>query len=144
MIILRTPSQSQNCATSDIMALRASQWHYFDGTPAMSWTAPAKRSDDGAFGRTAGKRGNKSLRAHESGVALRFPPQSMMRLDMRSVPGGRTSSACNRQAWLPKKCGFKLGSVPYHSIRARANLSASPIHRVRSNYQHTTPPRRRD
>jgi hypothetical protein len=42
-----------------------------------SWTAPAKRSDDGAFVRAVYERIKESLCARESGVALRFPPQSM-------------------------------------------------------------------
>ena len=41
-----------------------------------SWTAPAKRSGDGAFGRTIIARTDQPFDACESGVALRFPPQS--------------------------------------------------------------------
>lgn len=57
------------------------------------WTAPAERlaaskyngdgSGDGAFARTGGELDNKSLCPYESGVVLRFPPQS------RKVPGLR-------------------------------------------------------
>ena len=43
-----------------------------------SWTAPAERSGDGAFARTPRSRIYAGLRPHESGVALRFPPQSKM------------------------------------------------------------------
>jgi len=42
-----------------------------------SWTAPAKRSVDGAFARPQEPRAFEDRRPHESGVALRFPPQSM-------------------------------------------------------------------
>ena len=45
--------------------------------PFASWTAPAKRSDDGAFARTRDPRTFERRRPPESGVALRFPPQSM-------------------------------------------------------------------
>jgi len=43
------------------------------GAPASrgaSWTAPAKRSGDGAFARTRGLRAFENRRTHESGVAL--------------------------------------------------------------------------
>jgi hypothetical protein len=40
------------------------------------WSAVAKRSDDTAPGRTRACRTKGTLRARESGVALRFPPQS--------------------------------------------------------------------
>ena len=42
----------------------------------VPWSAPAERSGDGAFVRAGRKQTSKGLRAHESGVALRFPPQS--------------------------------------------------------------------
>jgi len=42
----------------------------------VSWTAPAERSDDGAFAGVTRQRTKKHLGALESGVALRFPPQS--------------------------------------------------------------------
>jgi hypothetical protein len=45
--------------------------------PTTSWTAPAKRSGDGAFARTREPRAFECHHPHESGVALRFPPQSM-------------------------------------------------------------------
>jgi hypothetical protein len=45
----------------------------------LFWTAPAERSGDGAFARAEIERTNESLRPHESGVALRFPPQSKRR-----------------------------------------------------------------
>jgi hypothetical protein len=49
------------------------------GRSAMSWSAVAERSDDTAFGgRTAAKLAKSQVR--ESGVALRFPPQSTTRL----------------------------------------------------------------
>jgi hypothetical protein len=45
----------------------------------MSWAAPAKRSDDGAFG--GQQYCNKSQTADiESSVALRLPPQSKTRV----------------------------------------------------------------
>jgi hypothetical protein len=40
------------------------------------WTAPAKRSDDGAFASGGGVGRWNTVAAGESGVALRFPPQS--------------------------------------------------------------------
>ena len=44
----------------------------------QSWTAVAERGGDTAVGRTENSRIEKHLRAHESGVALRLPPQSKM------------------------------------------------------------------
>src|SRR5579862_9626826 len=41
-----------------------------------SWSAPAERSGDGAFARTGREQINEIPRPRESGVALRFPPQS--------------------------------------------------------------------
>jgi len=41
-----------------------------------SWTAVAERSGDTAFARAMRYRANQNLCPHESGVALRFPPQS--------------------------------------------------------------------
>jgi len=41
-----------------------------------SWSAPAKQHDDGAFERLMTLGTSHPLRACESGVALRFPPQS--------------------------------------------------------------------
>ena len=43
------------------------------------WTAPAKRSDDGALELKKKYRSWSSALAHESGVALRLPPQSKTR-----------------------------------------------------------------
>jgi hypothetical protein len=43
---------------------------------AVFWTAPAERSDDGAFARATRHRTANSLCSFEGGVALRFPPQS--------------------------------------------------------------------
>jgi hypothetical protein len=40
------------------------------------WTAVAKRSGDTAFAREGVERTKEDFRPHESGVALRFPPQS--------------------------------------------------------------------
>jgi hypothetical protein len=40
------------------------------------WTAVAKRSGDTAFERAGRERVIKNLFSRESGVALRFPPQS--------------------------------------------------------------------
>jgi hypothetical protein len=40
------------------------------------WTAPTERSGDGAFVRTGSARINENFCPRESGVALRFPPQS--------------------------------------------------------------------
>jgi hypothetical protein len=40
------------------------------------WSAPAERSGDGALVRTGRERTLETLRPGESGVALRFPPQS--------------------------------------------------------------------
>jgi hypothetical protein len=42
----------------------------------VSWTAPAERSDDGAFAWATCHRTINSLGSFESGVALRLPPQS--------------------------------------------------------------------
>ena len=47
--------------------------------PGVSWTAVAERSGDTAFGRMEESRGKNIFRAGESGVALRFPPQSKTR-----------------------------------------------------------------
>jgi hypothetical protein len=44
-----------------------------------SWTAVAKRSGDTAFARAENKRTFRDSRPRESGVALRFPPQSKAR-----------------------------------------------------------------
>jgi hypothetical protein len=44
-----------------------------------SWSAVAERSGDTAFGRTGDFGPIQDFRACESGVALRFPPQSMTR-----------------------------------------------------------------
>jgi hypothetical protein len=41
-----------------------------------SWSAVAERSGDTAFGRTKNFRVENNFSAVESGVALRFPPQS--------------------------------------------------------------------
>jgi hypothetical protein len=43
---------------------------------ARFWTAPAERSDDGAFERTRSADDSNPRGACESGVALRLPPQS--------------------------------------------------------------------
>jgi len=48
-----------------------------------SWTAVAERSDDTAFARAEAERTDKVFRAHESGVALHFPPQSKTRHGLR-------------------------------------------------------------
>jgi hypothetical protein len=45
-----------------------------------SWTAVAERSGDTAFARKKISRTHHHHRAHESGVALRFPPQSKTHL----------------------------------------------------------------
>jgi hypothetical protein len=50
-----------------------------------SWTAPAERSDDGAF--------SGDPDARESGVALRFPPQS------KTVSGFVTPSLMRSPPW---------------------------------------------
>ena len=55
--------------------------------PRASWTAVAERSGDTAFGRTKISRIQDDPRACESGVALRFPPQSMTRWVAESSPG---------------------------------------------------------
>jgi hypothetical protein len=59
------------------------------GKRGASWTALAKRSGDSAFGLVNGLRIYEKLRACESGVALRLPPQSKT-LARKS---GRTSKA---------------------------------------------------
>ena len=46
------------------------------GKPDASWTAVAERSGDTAFGRKGRRVKFHPDRAGESGVALRFPPQS--------------------------------------------------------------------
>jgi hypothetical protein len=49
------------------------------GPPAYvpaSWTAPTEHSVDGAFVRVTRVRTTQSLGSFESGVAIRFPPQS--------------------------------------------------------------------
>jgi len=48
---------------------------------AEFWSAPAKRSDDGAFERAKGLRVTVIQCAYESGVALHLPPQSKTRPD---------------------------------------------------------------
>jgi hypothetical protein len=45
---------------------------------ARFWTAVAERSGDTALGRTGEFQSIRDGRAHENGVALRFPPQSKM------------------------------------------------------------------
>jgi len=45
----------------------------------MTWTAVAKRSGDTAFERAVRAEISMTSRASKSGVALRFPPQSMTR-----------------------------------------------------------------
>ena len=54
---------------------------------ARSWTAVAERSGDTAFERTEDFQFYEALRALESGVALRFPPQSMTHSVMQSFFG---------------------------------------------------------
>jgi hypothetical protein len=49
----------------------------------MSWTAVAERSGDTAFGRAMRMEISTILVRAKSGVALRFPPQSMTRADSR-------------------------------------------------------------
>jgi hypothetical protein len=44
----------------------------------VSWTAPAECNGDGAFARTERAQTISNRCPHESGVALRFPPQSKM------------------------------------------------------------------
>ena len=65
--------------------------------PSGFWTAVAERSDDTAFERKAGAGCEDARRAGESGVALRFPPQSKMsRMAARSRsfnPNGIVSSS---------------------------------------------------
>jgi hypothetical protein len=56
----------------------------------VSWTAPAKRSGDGAFARTRGPRAFEDRCPHESSVALCFPPHSMT-LRARIAAGSQTS-----------------------------------------------------
>ena len=48
----------------------------FTAEETAAWTAPAERSGDGAFERVKDLPNPDSLRAGESGVALRLPPQS--------------------------------------------------------------------
>ena len=50
----------------------------FTAEETASWTAPAERSGDGALARTKDSPGPDDLRAGESGVALRLPPQSIL------------------------------------------------------------------
>jgi hypothetical protein len=69
-VALRFPPQS--------MTVRAMTTN--PASPVVSWTAPAKcqRSDLSEFRPHArGQRTFEDRRPHESGVALRFPPQSM-------------------------------------------------------------------
>jgi hypothetical protein len=47
--------------------------------PDRFWTASAERSDDGAFAGGGGTGFLNAVTAGESGVALRFPPQSKMK-----------------------------------------------------------------
>jgi len=58
---------------------------------ATSWSAVAERSGDTAFARARAKRTDERIRPHESGVALRFPPQS--RIVARGV---RAATSCRR------------------------------------------------
>jgi hypothetical protein len=51
------------------------------------WTAVAERSGDTAFARAGGEQVNENLRPYESGVALRFPPQSKTVLAAQPASG---------------------------------------------------------
>jgi hypothetical protein len=64
--------------------------------PFASWTAPAKRSGDGAFARTRGPRTFANRRPHESRVAPRFPPSCIA----IPAPGPRL---CRRPAAAPSQ-----------------------------------------
>ena len=55
---------------------------------AASWIAPAERSGDGAFVFAAGQRTTEFSHALESGVALRFPPQSKISPRSRNMRMG--------------------------------------------------------
>jgi hypothetical protein len=72
----RCPGLSCICAFS---APQSRRFARFDNHPVKrtaSWTAVAERSGDTAFARKKISRTHHHHRAHESGVALRFPPQS--------------------------------------------------------------------
>jgi len=55
--------------------------------PFASWTAPAKRSDDGAFARTREPRAFADRRPHESGVAPFIPPIPFVAVFLAPLPG---------------------------------------------------------
>ena len=62
------------------------------GSSLASWTAPAERSDDGAFPSRGAVAACVLFRSagYQSGVALRLPPQSKKRAmhrELESAPG---------------------------------------------------------
>jgi hypothetical protein len=63
------------------------------------WSAVAERSGDTAFARTGGKQTGEIFRQHQSGVALRFPPQSKNLIAARP----RCASALNSTGFFPSE-----------------------------------------
>jgi hypothetical protein len=66
---------------NDEIRMTNDERNFVDGVllSGASWTAVAERSGDTAFARTKHFRVENNPRAVESGVALRFPPQSKTR-----------------------------------------------------------------
>ena len=74
--------------------------------PEGSWTALAKRSDDGPFVPATRRCTTKNLGAFESGVALRFPPPSKTLGSLACGPCLtkllRVSGPCSTVRWLTR------------------------------------------
>ena len=70
---------------------------------ARTWTAVAERSDDTAIGRTKRFPINENTPAHKSGVALRFPPQSMTRLFTPNLHQPAAGSLAPKGAGKPER-----------------------------------------
>ena len=83
-----------------------------------SWSAPAERSDDGAFARTRRQRTTNNCRPLESGVALRFPPQSKT---LRAHAGNRLS----RQRLGVRPALWRFSSGPSVSLMRERLARAS-------------------
>jgi hypothetical protein len=84
-----------------------------------SWSAPAERSGDGAFARTRRQRTTNNCRPLESGVALRFPPQSK---PLRAHAGNRLSRQRLgvRPALWRFSSGLCVSFMPKRLARAKA------------------------
>ena len=82
------------------------------------WSAPAERSGDGAFARTRRQRTTNNCRPLESGVALRFPPQSKT---LRAHAGNRLS----RQRLGVRPALWRFSSGPSVSLMRERLARAS-------------------